>query len=263
MGDVTGTVAEASAGARHLDGKVVLVAGAAGDLGEAITRALAVEGATLAVCDADPTVVAAIEQRSAAADVPALGRAVDPSQPEDLAAFVAEVCAREGGVDVLVCSGAVRAATPLRAPRAEALAAFDEVMAVNVLGPLVLQRAVTPSMIGRCGGDIVLLTSREVLPPADGGDVGSPGTPDSDVHDASRWALNGFTQGWALLLARHHVRVNALAVAEGVAPAALADALVALLREGPGGRSGETVAVRADAPVTLPARRPRGADLLS
>jgi NAD(P)-dependent dehydrogenase (short-subunit alcohol dehydrogenase family) len=83
-----------------LQGKVAIVTGAAGWLGSAMSRALAEAGATLVVTSRDG------EQAQAFADsLPGsghLGLAFEQAQTETIPAFVEEVAARLGRVDVLV-----------------------------------------------------------------------------------------------------------------------------------------------------------------
>lgn len=231
-----------------LTGKVAVVTGAASELGRASVASLVTAGATVAAVDAgadDDDVGAAV---SIVADV---------SRPDDARDVAERVVAEFGGVDILVTHADRTRSTPLDAPRAQALADFDELFATNTAGPFLVQRAVVGSMIERGGGDIVNITTADVLPPR--GDKAD--SPLMDIANASKWAINGFTQAWALGLRSHGVRVNAFAIASD-APVGHPGLLIDLLAEGPDGRTGETIGVRSGDPLALPPRRARGEEIV-
>ena len=94
-----------------------------------------------------------------------------------------------------------------------------------------------------------------------------------DIYDASKWALNGLTQAWARALTKKGVRVNALCMgatdtemlrgfyggspppqelATWLQPALIAEVLLDLLREGPGGRTGQNIGLWVGHPLELP-----------
>ncbi|MEM7399488.1 MAG: bifunctional aldolase/short-chain dehydrogenase [Pseudomonadota bacterium] len=81
---------------KPLTGQVAVVTGA-GAIGSATAKALAADGAAVAVLDLDE--VAASE---AARAVKGIGVACDVTKPEDVARAFAAVCERFGGVDILV-----------------------------------------------------------------------------------------------------------------------------------------------------------------
>jgi NAD(P)-dependent dehydrogenase (short-subunit alcohol dehydrogenase family) len=136
-----------------------------------------------------------------------------------------------------------------------------------------LSRLCVPHLIARGGGNIVHVSTYYVLP------AKRPGTnsPDTDLYNASKWALNGFTQAWALALAPHRIRVNALCMgatdtpmlrglwpdeppaelaATWLQPAEVASQLIALLAEGSTGRTGENIGAWPGEPVVLGAPKP-------
>jgi rhamnose utilization protein RhaD (predicted bifunctional aldolase and dehydrogenase)/NAD(P)-dependent dehydrogenase (short-subunit alcohol dehydrogenase family) len=82
--------------AKPLTGQVALVTGA-GAIGAATARALAGDGAAVAIVDIDGDAV-----ESAAAAVKGLGLQCDVTKPEQVKAAFAAVCERFGGVDILV-----------------------------------------------------------------------------------------------------------------------------------------------------------------
>jgi rhamnose utilization protein RhaD (predicted bifunctional aldolase and dehydrogenase)/NAD(P)-dependent dehydrogenase (short-subunit alcohol dehydrogenase family) len=81
---------------KPLTGQVALVTGA-GAIGAATARALAADGAAVAVLDIDGALV-----ENVAAEVKGLGLLCDVTKPDQVARAFAAVCERFGGVDILV-----------------------------------------------------------------------------------------------------------------------------------------------------------------
>ncbi len=259
LGRMKAAVGGRLAGGRvSLEGRVAVVTGAARGLGEAYAAALRSEGVGVIGCD-----VCDGDQVEMVADV-GTRRGVEK--------VVAAALDRFGGVDLLVNNAARWATTPITDPRDKAVADFDRIMDANLKGPLMLQRATLGSMLERGVGDVVNVSADLVLPPG-------PISPGCDLFAASKWALCGLTQAWALKLVDTPVRVNAIAVgptdtpgqraahdgrlpagtvAAWMTPAEQAARLVDLLREGPGGRTGETIASGPGQPSGLPPITRRG-----
>src|SRR5512144_2987420 len=86
-----------------LQGKVAVISGGSVGIGLAVAEALAEEGVNLALCARDEA--RAAEQAQAIAGkygVRAIGVRADVSRAEDAAAFVRQVDATFGGVDILI-----------------------------------------------------------------------------------------------------------------------------------------------------------------
>ena len=79
-------------------------------------------------------------------------------------------------------------------------------MDTNLKGVMMLSRATIPLMQKAGGGHVINISTYYVLP------AKSDGTnqPDTDLYNASKWALNGFTDAWAKYLAKDDIKVNAL-----------------------------------------------------
>jgi NAD(P)-dependent dehydrogenase (short-subunit alcohol dehydrogenase family) len=78
-------------------------------------------------------------------------------------------------------------------------------MDTNLKGVMMLSRAVVP-FLQKSGGHIINLSTYYVLP------AKSDGTnqPDTDLYNASKWALNGFTDAWAKYLEKDNIKVNGM-----------------------------------------------------
>jgi NAD(P)-dependent dehydrogenase (short-subunit alcohol dehydrogenase family) len=252
-----------------LGGRRALVTGAAGGLGRAICESLVKAGVDVALCDVRPEVSAiALELRGPGR---AVGVAADVARDADVVRLIDTVVAEFERIDLLIECAAVWRPTPVTDGIQKARDDYHAIMDTNLRGTLMVARACVPQLVAAGGGDIVLVGSHDVLPAHDA----SSNAGDADLYTASAWALNGFVQAWALALARRKVRVNALCIGptdtpmlraqttagrhlHGVPldPAAIAAQLIALLEEGPDGRTGENVGCWPGEPVELGPRKP-------
>lgn len=258
-----------------LDGKVALVTGAAQGLGAAYAQALADAGADVALCDVKPAVSAVARAIAASTGRTVRAYRCDVSQAEAVRRLAEDALRDFGGVDALVLNAAIYEPTPLDLSREAALAAYQRVMDTNVKGVYLCERAFVGSLIARGGGDIVIVSTDHVLPPLLPGQTRQSAT--TDLYDASKWALNGFIQAWALGLAERGIRVNGIAmgatdtpmlrgifpdgepppatVSGRMTPAQQAQLLLDLLADG---RTGDLIASESGLPVELPPRAGRG-----
>jgi len=189
---------------------VALVTGGGQGIGAGIARRLASDGFAVAVAD-----IAAESARATAEEIDASGgRAmavcVDVTDAASVSAAIEAVRATLGAVDVLVNNaGVVRIGSFLRMDEDD----WDAVMDVNVKGVFLVTRAVAPSMVQRRHGRIVNLASivayRVFGPYA--------------AYHASKAAVVGLTQAFAMELAGKGVTVNA--VAPGIIETPILDAL--------------------------------------
>lgn len=144
---------------RNLRGQTVLISGAAGGLGSAFARRFAAAGARLALLDLTPP--AALAEEIAAAGGQAQALACDVTDLEACRAAVAQVCARLGGVDVLINNAGITHRSAFAQTEA---AVLRRVMEVNYFGSLHLTQAALPSLVER-RGRIVVISSVAGLAP--------------------------------------------------------------------------------------------------
>jgi NAD(P)-dependent dehydrogenase (short-subunit alcohol dehydrogenase family) len=249
-----------------LSGKVGLVSGAAQGLGEAFARAVSEQGAEVVLFDVQDKVTAVAESIAAATGHRTLGLVADVSLRADVERVVAATTDAFGGLDILVNNAGAWRRTPVEADWAQALEDWDAIMGTNLKGVLMLSRACVPLLQARGGGDIVNISTYYVLP------AKSEGTnaPDTDLYNASKWALNGFTDAWSKALAKDRVRVNGLCMGATdtpmlrglfpdnelpaelgavMQPADIAGQLLDLLADG---RTGENIGAWVGEPVVIP-----------
>ena len=151
-----------TAGAAPFSGKVALVAGGTGGLGQAVSLAFLVAGARVAVTYRNPDELAALESGAAASGRERLsGHAVDVTDESAVRGLVGELVARDGRLDVLVnCVGGFAGGTKLWETDAKT---FDRMLDLNFRAGLVLCRAAVPAMLARGGGAIVNVASRAAV----------------------------------------------------------------------------------------------------
>lgn len=152
----------------ELRGKVALVTGGNGGLGQRICEALAREGVHLAVMYAQSREQAEGVARDIAArhQVNATAFGCDITDRAAVEALVAAVTARFGRLDILVNDAAFNKAIPF--PDLDGLTeeVWEKIMAVNLTGPMRLIKAVAPVMNAQGSGRIVNISSVAGLGPS-------------------------------------------------------------------------------------------------
>jgi NAD(P)-dependent dehydrogenase (short-subunit alcohol dehydrogenase family) len=178
----------------------------------------------------------------------------------------------------------------------QAIEDFDAIWRVNTRAPFVMSRLVIPHMIERREGHIINIATDHIhtcgFPVALSHDPGSAcqwassprrpvGAATFDVYDASKWALNGFTQAWSLALKRHGIRVNNIClgatdsemmrqaihtragrdatpeeISSWMPTEDVASVVLQLHGEGPSGRSGDNVGIWLGHDIVLPPPHP-------
>jgi 3alpha(or 20beta)-hydroxysteroid dehydrogenase len=183
----------------RLAAKVALVTGAARGTGAEIARQFVAEGACVVLADVRDDLGAAVASELGER---ARYRHLDVTSPDDWAAVVDELRAREGHLDVLVNNAAV---LHLATIDATAVAEFERILRVNCLGPFLGTRACLPMLRESGKGSIVNLGSIDSV----------EGTPLTSAYTASKFALRGLTKVTALENARFGVRANIVCPAAG------------------------------------------------
>ncbi|REE04982.1 SDR family NAD(P)-dependent oxidoreductase [Citricoccus muralis] len=180
--------------------RTVLVTGAAGGLGRAFAEGFAARGDRVAV--ADVNVEGARATAAALRDSGAQAQAfhvdvTDPASTTELAAGVAEF--GNGSVDVVINNAAIYA-TVTRAPFEDIdPAEWDLVMGVNLKGPWLVTRAVSPYLSE--GARVVNLSSATVY----------SGSADWAHYVASKGGVIALTRVLAKELGARNITVNAIA----------------------------------------------------
>lgn len=180
-------------------GKVAIVTGAGGGIGQGIARALAAEGAAVVIADINPATGEAAAAELAAAGHRAVAIAADVADEEQVAALVAGAVEALGQVDILVNNAGVVAHKLLVDMEREV---WDRQIAVQLTGPFLVSRHVARHLIARgAPGRIVNISSVSAL----------MGRVKGGAHCASKAGLTLLTKVLAMELGAHGITVNAVA----------------------------------------------------
>jgi NAD(P)-dependent dehydrogenase (short-subunit alcohol dehydrogenase family) len=188
----------ASSGNEKLSGKVALITGGSRGIGRAIAAAYARAGAAIFICGRnEDTVGAALrELRQTGGEVD--GAAGDVGAPQDAQRLVDAALARFGTVDVLVNNASILGP---REPIANyPIAAWEEVLRINLTGIFLMARAVLPVMMARRAGSIINVTSG----------VGRHGKARWGAYAVSKAGVESLTQVLADEVNELRIRVNAV-----------------------------------------------------
>ncbi len=248
--------------ARGLEGRNVLVTGGSRGLGRALALAAARAGARVVVVarEREPLVRVADDIRAAGGDAHAI--VADVGERDAVAAIAGQAAAAVGAIDVLINNASTLGPVPLRLLLDTDCEDVERALAVNLVGPFRLTKAVAGPMVLRGRGTIVNITS----------DAATEAYEKWGAYGASKAALEQLGRIWAAELAGTGVRVlnvdpgemdtrmhaDAMPDADRsllADPARVATRIVALLQggDGDGGtqpRSGSRIAVNASAEVS-------------
>ncbi|MET0729448.1 MAG: SDR family oxidoreductase [Acidimicrobiales bacterium] len=149
----------------RIDGKRAAVAAATAGLGLASARALAQDGARVAICGRDRhRLDGAVEElRATGADV--VGLEVDVSTPEGATGFVEQAEAALGGLDVLVPNAG---GPPAGGFSDVDIEGYRAALDLNLLSTVAMCQAAVPAMCERGWGRVVAITSISVRQPISG-----------------------------------------------------------------------------------------------
>ena len=138
--------------------RVVIVTGAAGNLGQALAAAFADAGASLVLVDHKPGRLEAMFPKLATSERHYLASAVDAAKADAVEAMVAEAIKRFGRIDVLVNAAGGYAGGATVAESEPAL--WDDMFNRNLRTAATLCRAVVPHMLEREAGVVINIGSR-------------------------------------------------------------------------------------------------------
>ena len=177
-----------------LQGKVVIVTGAAQGIGAACAQRFAREGAKLVLADVNDAPGEAL-----AAQLQAIYVHCDVSSKPQIDALVQKALAAHGCIDVLVNNAGIFKAAPFLEVSEED---FDAVIAVNLKGSFLMAQAAARAMVARqTQGSIINMSSVN----------GVLAIPSIASYNMSKGGINQLTRVAALALADYGIRVNAVA----------------------------------------------------
>ena len=220
-----------------LNGKTALVLGGGGGLGRAISKALAQEGAKVAVADIEPKAIAETVAALSAIGAKNVGLVWDLSDLAQIDAHVAKIEAELGAVDVLVNNTGGPPPTPAAGQDSAVWSAHFQSMVLSVIA---ITDRVLPGMRARGWGRIITSTSSGVVAPI----------PNLGISNALRLSLVGWSKTLAREVGRDGVTANI------ILPGRIATDRIKFLDAAKAKREGRTVAhVSAESTGSIPLGR--------
>ncbi|RUS65023.1 SDR family oxidoreductase [Pseudorhodobacter sp. E13] len=175
------------------NGKTAIVTGGAQGIGGAVASALAQHGARVAIWDMDSALA---ETKAAELGKGAIAVTANVADESSVQAAFAATAKAFGRVDILVNSAGIAGAN---APVKDyPLAEFERILAINLTGTFLVNKAVVPMMEAQNYGRIVNVASV----------AGKEGNPNASAYSASKAGVIGFTKSLGKELAGKNIAVN-------------------------------------------------------
>lgn len=182
----------------RLAGKIAIITGSAGGMGQASAVMFAKEGARVACIDLSEQNNADTMAQIAAIGGTAISIGADVTRTADVERIVARTVTELGLPNILFNNAGADTEDKQSILKINE-AAFDRVVEVNLKGPWLMIKHVAPKMIEAGGGSIINTAS-----------IGAFIAASSAGYCASKAGLVGLTKVAAVELARHGIRVNTL-----------------------------------------------------
>ena len=173
--------------------KVAIVTGGSSGIGQATTEALVAKGARVLITGRTRDRLVEV-----AGDNPQIAYLqIDSAEPDSGAQIAEAALSRWGRLDLLVNNSGAGQPMPLESYDADAMV---QMSAVNILAPSLLVQATREALKDSKGAIVNIGTA-----------VSRNATPMMAHYGATKAALEHLTQAWAVELAKHGIRVNAIA----------------------------------------------------
>ena len=180
-----------------LEGKVILLTGAAGGIGEAFARGLAAAGGSIALCDMNKEKCEEIAAELKKEDLCAAAYEINVLDNDSIKNCVGAVLGDHEKIDVLINCAGINKREGILDVEEET---YDRIMGVNLKGAFMLSQEVAKHMFKRKQGNIINIGSHN-----DEGMLGG-----CSVYGATKSGLRGLTRSMAIEWAKHGIRANML-----------------------------------------------------
>jgi NAD(P)-dependent dehydrogenase (short-subunit alcohol dehydrogenase family) len=186
-----------------LDGRAAIVTGGAGGIGEATARALAREGASVAIVDIDGDRAEQVALAITASDGVAFSVSADLSEETEVLAAIKAAVARYGRLDVLHNNAAMTESDFLSRDTQVtdlSLAVWEKTIAINLRSQMLMCKHAIPEMVRDGGGSIINMSSGASL----------KGDRTRTAYGVSKAGVNTLTMYVATSHGKQGVRVNTI-----------------------------------------------------
>jgi gluconate 5-dehydrogenase len=181
----------------NIKGKVALVTGSTGALGNTFARGLAQHGATVILNGRNNAKLVEKVQELVDEGFKAYGFAFDVTRSEEINVAISRIENEVGPVDILVNNAGINLRASLEEFKNED---WDKVIGINLTGPYLVAKAVVQSMIKRKSGKIINIGSVQ----------NELGRPTIAPYAASKGGLKMLTKGMATDWAKYNIQVNGI-----------------------------------------------------
>lgn len=180
-----------------LEGKVVLLTGAAGGIGMELARGMAGIGATMCNCDIDKERLVELDEAIKTNGGKSSSYILDVTDKKSIKSCVDAVIAEHGQIDVLInCAGINKREGFLDVEEDT----YDKIMAINLKGVFLVTQAVVPYMMERKYGNIINMGSHNIV-----GMLGGV-----SIYGATKSGVFAFTRAMAIEWAKYNIRANCI-----------------------------------------------------
>ena len=189
-----------------LEGKVILMTGAAGGIGEALTRGFAQAGGTVALCDQNLARCTEIKDDLAKNGITAEAFELNVTSNDSIRFCVGAILERFGRIDILVNCAGINKREGFLDVKEET---YDRIMNVNLKGVFMLSQEVVKHMISRGGGGNIINIGSHNDEAMLGGCA---------VYGATKSAVRALTRSMAVEWAKYGIRANAISPGHIITP---------------------------------------------
>ncbi len=186
---------------KDLRDKWVLITGAAGGIGRALTLEFTSKGSNVIMADIDEEGMESVAAEVRAGGGKAIAITADVTRPEDLDTLTGRAIDKAGRVDILVNNAGVAMVSEVKDTTWDE---WEKILAVNLLGPIQLTSRLLPHMISNGRGHIVNIASM----------AGLMGIPGLTSYSVTKFGMVGFSE--ALRAELHSYGIDVTAVCPGV-----------------------------------------------
>ena len=180
-----------------LKGKVALVTGGGGGLGQATCRTLAAAGATVISADLSRDQAEKVCASIRAEGGRALPFRLDVTAENQVEHALDQLVTEHGSLDVLINNAGVDVTAPVEEL---SIADWDRILGVNLRGPFLMSRKVLGIMKRQGSGHIVNIVST----------AARRAWANASAYHASKWGLLGFSHALHVEARPHRVKVTAV-----------------------------------------------------